>query len=56
MELDFVVISDSVFYTKDIYTRKFDDKPDFDSIVAKHYFKINKNGRIDSLKEKQLRQ
>jgi hypothetical protein len=49
MELEFAMINDSVFYTKDIYTRKFDDKPDLDSIVARHYYKINKNGKIDSL-------
>jgi len=50
MELDFAMINDSLFYTKDVYTRKFDDKPDLDSIVAKHYYKINKDGKIDSLK------
>jgi hypothetical protein len=56
MELDFAMINDSLFYTKDIYTRKFDDKPDLDSIVAKHYYKINKQGEIDSLKEYPLPQ
>ena len=49
MELDFAMINDSVFYTKDVYTRKFDDKPDLDSIVAKHYFKIKRDGNIDTL-------
>ncbi|HZY36128.1 MAG TPA: hypothetical protein VFE53_05740 [Mucilaginibacter sp.] len=49
IELDFAMINDTLFYTKDIYTRKFDDKPDLDSIVAKHYFKIDKDGKIDSL-------
>jgi len=49
MELGFAMINDTVFYTKDIYTRKFDDKPDLDSIVAKHFYKIDKNGKIDSL-------
>ena len=49
MELDFAVINDSVFYTKDVYTRRFEDKDDVDSIVAKHFFKIDQDGRIDSL-------
>ena len=48
--LDFSIVNNSLFYTKDIYTERSEGKDDSVIVKRKHYYKINKSGKIVSFK------
>ena len=49
VELEFVMVNDTVFCTIGSYYNVDNNKPDVYSVATKHYYKINKQGKIDSL-------
>jgi len=49
MELEFAMINDTVFCTIGTCYSADNSKPDIYAVAPKHYYKIDKNGKIDSL-------
>jgi hypothetical protein len=47
-QLEFKVVNDSAFYTEDVYVKPSEENGDEDSIEAKHYYTIDRSGKIYS--------